>query len=131
MPRIDANGITLEYEASGDRSGPPILLIMGLGVQLTRWPDTFLGALADAGFHVIRYDNRDVGLSTRFDRADSPSLARAALRAAIGLPVRAPYDLDDLAVDALGLLDALGLGSAHIVGVSMGGMIGQILAARH
>jgi len=131
MPQIDANGIKLEYEASGDRGAPPILLIMGLGAQLTRWPEAFHRALADAGFHVIRYDNRDTGLSTRFDQAGPPPLASAALRAAIGLRVAAPYSLGDMAADAVGLLDALGLGSAHIVGASMGGMIGQILAARH
>jgi pimeloyl-ACP methyl ester carboxylesterase len=131
MPQIDANGIKLEYEVSGARGAPPVLLIMGLGAQLTRWPDQFHGALADAGFHVIRYDHRDCGLSTRLDHAVAPPLARAALRAALGLPVGAPYLLTDMAADAIGLLDALGLGSAHIVGVSMGGMIGQILAAHH
>ena len=131
MPQIDANGIKLEYEATGDKNAPPVLLIMGLGAQLTRWPEPFYRALADAGFYVIRYDNRDVGLSTRLDHAGSPPLASAALRAALRLPVEAPYKLDDMAADALGLLDALGLGSAHVVGASMGGMIGQILAARH
>jgi pimeloyl-ACP methyl ester carboxylesterase len=131
MPKIDANGIRIEYEVSGDRGAPPILLIMGLGAQLTRWPEPFHRALSDAGFHVIRYDNRDIGLSQRFDHAGPPPLARAAVRALLGLPVQAPYRLEDLAADAIGLLDALGLPSAHIVGVSMGGMIGQILAARH
>jgi pimeloyl-ACP methyl ester carboxylesterase len=131
MPQLDANGIRLAYEVSGDRNAPPVLLIMGLGAQLTRWPEPFYRALADAGFYVIRYDQRDVGLSTRMDSAGSPSLARAAVRAAMRLPVNAPYDLEDLADDALGLLDALGLGSAHVVGASMGGMVGQILAARH
>jgi pimeloyl-ACP methyl ester carboxylesterase len=131
MAQIDANGIKLEVETSGDRGAPPVLLIMGLGAQLTRWPEPFHRGLADAGFFVIRYDNRDVGLSTRLDRAGSPPLGRAALCAAIGLPVRAPYDLGDLTRDAAGLLDALGLASAHVVGVSMGGMIGQMLAAQH
>jgi pimeloyl-ACP methyl ester carboxylesterase len=131
MPQIDANGIKLEYEVSGDSGAPPVLLIMGLGAQLTRWPEGFLGALVDAGFRVIRYDHRDCGLSTRLDHAVAPPLAKTALRAMVGLPIDAPYQLTDMAVDALGLLDALGLGSAHIIGVSMGGMIGQILAARH
>lgn len=130
MPQIDANGIKLEYEVSGDKNAPPVLLIMGLGAQLTRWPEPFYRALVDAGFYVIRYDNRDVGLSTRLDRAGSPPLAPAALRAALGLPIKAPYDLGEMTEDAIGLLGALGLASAHIVGVSMGGMIGQILAAR-
>jgi pimeloyl-ACP methyl ester carboxylesterase len=131
MPQLDANGIKLEYEVSGDRNAPPVLLIMGLGAQLTRWPEPFHRALADAGFYVIRYDQRDVGLSTRMDGASSPSLAGAALRAVMRLPVNAPYHLGDLAADALGLLDALGLGSAHVIGASMGGMVGQILAAQH
>jgi pimeloyl-ACP methyl ester carboxylesterase len=131
MAQIDANGIKLEVETGGDRGAPPVLLIMGLGAQLTRWPEPFHRGLADAGFFVIRYDNRDVGLSTRLDRAGSPPLGRAALRAAVGLPVQAPYDLGDLTRDATGLLDALGLASAHVVGVSMGGMIGQMLAAHH
>jgi pimeloyl-ACP methyl ester carboxylesterase len=130
MPQIDANGIKLEYEVTGDRTAPPVLLIMGLGAQLTRWPEPFYRALADAGFYVIRYDHRDVGLSTRLDRSGTPPLLPAALRAALGLPIKAPYDLGELAEDALGLLDALGLASAHLVGVSMGGMLGQILAAR-
>jgi pimeloyl-ACP methyl ester carboxylesterase len=131
MAQIDANGIKLEVETTGDRGAPPVLLIMGLGAQLTRWPEPFHRGLADAGFFVIRYDNRDVGLSTRLDGASSPPLGRSALRAAVGLPVRAPYDLGDLTRDAIGLLDALGLASAHVVGVSMGGMIAQMLAAQH
>jgi pimeloyl-ACP methyl ester carboxylesterase len=131
MPQIDANGIKLEYEVSGDPAAPSVLLIMGLGAQLTRWPEPFHRALTDAGFRVIRYDNRDVGRSTRMTQLGVPSLPAAALRAALGLPVRAPYDLGDLTADAVGLLDALGIGSAHVVGVSMGGMIAQMLAARH
>src|SRR5215831_950937 len=107
MPQIDANGIKLEYEVTGDSSAPPILLIMGLGAQLTRWPEPFYMTLAEAGFHVIRFDNRDIGLSTRLDHLGTPSLGRAVLRAAIGLPVQAPYRLSDLAADAVGLLDAL------------------------
>jgi len=131
MPQIDANGIKLEYEISGDPAAPPVLLIMGLGAQLTRWPEPFHRALSEAGFRVIRYDNRDVGKSTRMVQAGVPSLTRAALRSALGLPVRAPYDLGTLTADAVGLLDALGLGSAHVVGASMGGMIAQTLAAHH
>ncbi|HEX3757168.1 MAG TPA: alpha/beta fold hydrolase [Kofleriaceae bacterium] len=131
MPQIDANAIKLEYEVSGDPAGPPMLLIMGLGAQLTRWPEAFHRALADAGFRVIRYDNRDVGKSTRMVQAASPSLPRALLRSALGAPVRAPYDLGTLTADAIGLLDALGIRSAHIVGASMGGMIAQMLAAHH
>lgn len=131
MPQIEANGIKLEYETSGDRTAPPVLLIMGLGSQLTRWPEPFHRALVDAGYYVIRYDNRDIGLSTRFDHAGPPPVANAALRAALGWPVQAPYLLGDMAADAIGLLDALGIPAAHVVGVSMGGMISQILAASH
>lgn len=131
MPQIEANRIQLEYEVSGDPSAPPVLLIMGLGAQLTRWPEPFHRALVDAGFRVIRYDNRDVGLSTRMAQLGVPSLPAAALRAALGQPVRAPYDLGDLTADAVGLLDALGVASAHVVGASMGGMIAQMLAAHH
>jgi len=130
MPQIDANGIQLEYEVSGDPAAPPVLLIMGLGAQLTRWPEPFRRALTDAGFRVIHHDNRDVGRSTRMTQLGVPSLPAAALRAALGLPVRAPYDLGALTADAVGLLDALGIRSAHIVGASMGGMIAQIFAAR-
>ena len=131
MPQIEANGIKLEYETHGDRGAPPVLLIMGLGAQLTRWPEPFHRALVDAGFFVIRFDNRDIGLSTRLDHTGVPALASAALRAALGRPVEAPYRLADMAADAVGLLDGLGIGTAHIVGASMGGMIAQILAARH
>jgi pimeloyl-ACP methyl ester carboxylesterase len=131
MPHVDANGIQLAYEVSGDRGAPPVLLIMGLGAQLTRWPEPFHRALADAGFYVIRYDNRDVGLSTHLDGARSPSLAAAAVRAALRRPVQAPYTLDDMTADAIGLLDALDLPRAHVIGASMGGMIAQLLAAHH
>ena len=131
MPQIDANGIQLEYEVSGDPAAPPVLLIMGLGAQLTRWPEPFHRALSDAGFRVIRYDNRDVGRSTRMAQLGVPSLPAAALRAALGLPVGAPYDLGALTADAVGLLDALAIRSAHVVGASMGGMIAQMLAANH
>lgn len=131
MPQIEANGVALEYEALGERSAPPVLLIMGLGAQLTRWPEAFHRALVDAGFYVIRFDNRDVGLSTRLDHAGPPALAGAALRSMLGRPIQAPYQLSDMALDAAGLLDALGIASAHIVGASMGGMIAQVLAAHH
>jgi len=131
MPKINANGIQLEYETSGVPGAPPVLLIMGLSSQLTRWPEPFIAALVNAGLFVIRYDNRDVGLSTRVPAAPASSLWSAALRARLGLAIQVPYTLDTMAADAVGLLDALGLPSAHIVGVSMGGMIGQLLAAHH
>ena len=124
MPAATANGITIEYETFGDPGAEPVLLIMGLSGQLTMWNPDFCRALADAGFHVIRFDNRDVGLSTWFDAAGLPDLATLLG----GSPPTPPYTLSDMAADAAGLLDALGLPSAHIVGVSMGGMIAQTFA---
>jgi pimeloyl-ACP methyl ester carboxylesterase len=131
MPKIRANGLDLEYDTFGDRGAPPLLLIMGLGGQMILWPEDFCGTLADAGFHVIRFDNRDVGLSTKMHEAGKPRLMREGFKFTLGLPVEAPYTLDHMAQDALGLMDALKLEPAHVAGVSMGGMIGQILAARH
>jgi pimeloyl-ACP methyl ester carboxylesterase len=131
MPRITANGIDIEYESLGREDAPVILLIMGLGGQLTMWPDALCERLVQGGFRVIRYDNRDVGLSTRMEAAGRPKLLRAGIAARLRLPVRSPYSLEDLAADALGLLDALGVAQAHVAGLSMGGMIAQILAARH
>jgi pimeloyl-ACP methyl ester carboxylesterase len=110
MPRARANGIELEYESLGDEHAPPLLMIMGLASQLIVWPNEWCHQLAARGFRVIRYDNRDVGLSTRPD---------------------APYTLDDMADDAAGLLDALDLPAAHVIGASMGGFIAQLLALRH
>lgn len=131
MPHIKANGLQLSYETFGDKSKPALLLIMGLGGQLVQWPDAFCEALAKAGYHVIRYDNRDIGLSDKLDHLGKPDLLRAGLRHTFRLPVKAPYLLDDMADDAIGLLDALKIKTAHLVGISMGGMISQIVAARH
>jgi len=128
--QVRANGINIEYETFGDRGAPPLLLIMGLGGQLLLWPEDFCRALAEAGHYVIRFDNRDVGLSTKLEQPRRPKLVRAALAARIGLPVRAPYTLDDMAQDTVGLLDALELKRAHVAGASMGGMIAQIVAAK-
>lgn len=129
MPQIAANGISLEYETLGDPAAPPVLLIMGLGAQLIRWPEAFCRGLTEAGYSVIRFDNRDVGLSSKL--SGKVRLGQMALRATLGLPTAPPYTLDDMAGDALGLMDALQLPPAHVIGVSMGGMIGQLLAARH
>lgn len=131
MPRIASNGIELECESLGADDAPVILLIMGLGCQLIHWPDSLCAALVAAGYRVIRYDNRDVGLSTRLDAAGLPDLLRLGIASRLRLPVRTPYALDDLAEDARGLLDALGIAEAHVVGLSMGGMIAQLLAAKH
>jgi pimeloyl-ACP methyl ester carboxylesterase len=128
---VQANGIKLVYDAFGERAASPILLIMGLGGQLISWDEEFCIKLAAEGFWVIRFDHRDAGLATRFDEAGAPdvlSLHQASLR---GEPVEVPYTLNDMAMDAAGLLDTLEVPSAHVVGVSMGGMIGQILAIQH
>lgn len=129
--RAAVNGIDITYEDRGPKDAPAILLVMGLGGQLTLWPDEFVAALNERGFRTIRYDNRDVGLSTRFDAAGVPNLKWMFVKAAIGLPVRPAYTLADMAADGIGLLDHLGIDQAHIVGVSMGGMISQHIAARY
>lgn len=131
MASIKANGITIEYERHGDPSNPPILLIMGLAAQLTLWPIEFVDALVARGFHVIRHDNRDIGLSTKFDDAGVPDPMAVMMTAMSGQTPQLPYTLSDMAADAAGLLDALDIEAAHIVGASMGGMIAQLFAARH
>jgi len=135
MPTLSANGIRIAFDTAGDAKSTPVLLIHGLGMQLTNWPDEFVDGLVELGFYVIRFDNRDSGLSTKFDAAGKPSLVwswiKLALAARLKLPFKPPYGLEDMANDALGVLSALGIARAHVVGVSMGGMIGQILAARH
>lgn len=128
MTQATANGIRLEYECFGDESRPALLLIMGLGGQLTLWPEPFCRQLAEAGFYVIRFDNRDVGLSEHIHGHSRPRLLRAGLMARLGKQLEVPYRLEDMAADALGLLDALGVERAHVAGASMGGMIAQLLA---
>jgi pimeloyl-ACP methyl ester carboxylesterase len=126
MPRAKANGIEIEYETFGDRSSAPLLLIAGLGSQLISWDVELCAALADRGFFLIRYDNRDAGLSTRMEAAGPPDMA-----AAVSGNPKPAYQLDDLADDAVGLLDALDIPAAHIVGASMGGYIAQLVAINH
>jgi pimeloyl-ACP methyl ester carboxylesterase len=127
LPRCHANGIEIEYDAFGSPTDPAMLLIMGLSMQLTGWEPGFCTRLADRGFHVIRFDNRDMGLSTYFDEAGVPDVG-AVLG---GDHSQVAYLLADLADDAAGLLTALGIEAAHAVGVSMGGMILQELLLRH
>ena len=129
MTQVTANGIAIEYESFGPESAEPILLIMGLGAQLTLWPVELCEALVARGFRVIRYDNRDVGLSTKFDAAGVPQLPAVIGAILSGQDPQVPYRLEDMATDAVGLLDALGIDRAHIVGASMGGMIAQLVAA--
>jgi pimeloyl-ACP methyl ester carboxylesterase len=131
MPSVDINGITITYESSGDPGGPAVLLNMGLALQLISWPYEFVDGLVQRGYRVIRYDNRDAGLSSQFDHLGAPNLWLAYLRHLLGWRQRAAYTLHDMAGDAVGLLDALGVAAAHIVGVSMGGMVSQIMAARY
>jgi pimeloyl-ACP methyl ester carboxylesterase len=130
MPTIDTNGITIAYEESGDPSGRPIVLIMGLGMQLVAWPDAFIQGLERMGRRVIRFDNRDIGLSSKLDETGRVNTKILMLKSFLGMGIRAPYTLDDMADDTIGLMDALGLDEAAILGVSMGGMIAQVLAAR-
>ncbi len=128
-PRFARVGhVSLAYEALGSSTAPPVVLIHGLGQQLTGWPDTLVAALVHAGYQVIRFDNRDIGQSSRL--SGKPRLAWLYLRAQFGLGGRAPYRLDDMAHDTVSLIDQLGLGPVHLVGASMGGMIAQIVAAR-
>jgi pimeloyl-ACP methyl ester carboxylesterase len=129
MPRANANGIQLEYETFGDADQKPLLLTMGLGAQMVLWDESFCEQLAERGHYVIRYDNRDVGLSTKFEEAGTPDLMALMLDRSAAPPLA--YTLDDMADDAAGLLEALGLASAHVCGASMGGMIVQTLALRH
>ncbi len=126
-----ANGVDLCYQTFGDPAKPAMLLVMGLGTQMLGWDEVFCAQLADRGFHVIRFDNRDIGRSTWFDHEDVPSPMALIAKMAIGLKPKVPYTIKDMAADAVGLLDALGIGRAHIVGASMGGMIGQQMAIDH
>jgi pimeloyl-ACP methyl ester carboxylesterase len=122
-----ANGIEIAYQTFGDRSDPTMLLVMGLGAQLIHWPEEFCELLASRGFHVVRFDNRDVGLSTKIEDAPVPDL----MALVAGDAGSAHYTLDDMADDAVGLLDHLEIDAAHVTGASMGGMIAQALAIRH
>lgn len=131
MPQVKANGISLEVERYGDPTNPPLLLIMGLGAQLTLWPIELVEALVARGYHVIRYDNRDIGLSTKFTEHGVPNVRKVLLMRLFGLRPKLPYRLTDMAADAVALLDALGIAKAHIVGASMGGMIAQLVAATY
>ncbi|MFX1340169.1 MAG: alpha/beta fold hydrolase [Promethearchaeota archaeon] len=131
MPKANINDIQIEYETFGDSSSKPLLLVMGLGSQMIRWPDEFCKLLVKKGFHVIRFDNRDVGLSTKLEKAGVPDIRSAILAAQKGEEIKAPYSLEDMADDAIGVLDALNIDKAHICGASMGGMIVQIIAYRY
>jgi len=131
MPQLEVNGLKIEFDTFGAESEDAILLIMGLGTQMTAWSPEFCEALAGHGHHVIRFDNRDIGLSTKFEGAGSPSRLRYAANHFLKVPLGAPYTLQEMASDAAGVLDALSISSAHVVGASMGGMIAQLLAVHY
>lgn len=126
MPRLSARGLTFEYDQFGEPSGRPLLLVMGLGAQMISWDDGFCRLLAARGFRVTRYDNRDVGLSTRLDHLGVPDVMEVLAGA-----VPPAYTIEDMADDAAAVLEALGIQAAHVVGASMGGFIVQSLALRH
>ncbi|TMJ31704.1 MAG: alpha/beta fold hydrolase [Alphaproteobacteria bacterium] len=123
-----ANGIELCYDAFGDRNAAPLILIMGLAAQMIAWDEAFCAQLADRGFWAVRFDNRDIGLSTKLQQFPVPDLASLIEQQLLGEPLSAPYTLRDMAADTVGLMDALGIESAHVVGVSMGGAIAQEMA---
>lgn len=124
------NGIEIGYETHGDPGDEPLLLVMGLGAQLIAWPVELCDALVDRGFFVVRYDNRDTGLSTKLSDAGGDFMV-SFMKATQGEPVDVAYTLSDMAADGMALLDHLGIESAHVVGASMGGMIAQTMAIEH
>lgn len=129
--KIQANGLQIEVDVQGPEGGEPVLLVMGLGMQLVAWPDELVADLVARGFRVVRFDNRDVGLSDGHDHLGMPGMVGPMLRHALRLPVPSPYKLRDMADDAVGVLDALGIPAAHVCGASMGGMIAQQMAVYH
>lgn len=131
MAQLDVNDLRIEYDHFGDRGARPLLLVMGLGAQMLLWEEDFCRALAERGHFVVRFDNRDVGLSSKLDAAGVPNIFDMMQRVSRGERPEVPYSLDDMADDAAGVLDGLGLESAHVCGASMGGMIAQTLAIRH
>ena len=131
MATANANGIQIEYETFGETSHPALLLIIGLGAQLIHWQDEFCQQIADAGYYVIRYDNRDAGLSTKFEGLSAEETMEKIGALFMGQKVPVAYTIEDMANDAQGLLDALNIDNAHICGMSMGGFIAQIVVLNH
>jgi len=131
MPTIQANGITIEYDTFGDHASPPLLLIMGFSGQMILWDEEFCKKLADRGLYVIRFDNRDVGLSSKIESAGENDFNEVVAAILQGQKIQVPYTLDDMAGDAIGLLDELGIKRAHVLGTSMGGMVAQIMAIKY
>ncbi|MEO0367195.1 MAG: alpha/beta hydrolase [Pseudomonadota bacterium] len=121
------NGISIAYQEFGERSNPTVLLVMGLGAQLIHWDDALVLQLVEQGFHVVRFDNRDIGMSEKLYKADTPGFMEM-IKFQLGWDLGAPYDLSDMGADAMGLMDYLGIEQVHVVGASMGGMIAQVMA---
>ena len=128
---VNANGIRIAYRDHGHEQNPPLVLIAGIYNQLIRWPDEFIDMLVDHGFRVIRFDNRDIGLTEKMVGKKAPSVIRITMKLFFGVPVDIPYTLDDMANDTIGLLNALEIDKAHVVGMSMGGMIAQLVTILH
>ncbi|MCZ6488145.1 MAG: alpha/beta hydrolase [Gammaproteobacteria bacterium] len=126
---IEANGLQLCYDEFGTAGRPTVILVMGLGTQMISWPEPFCQRIADGGYRVIRFDNRDIGLSQKLDGEKIPGLLQMMIAGRLGLSFRVPYTLADMAADTVGLMDALGVARAHLVGVSMGGMVSQLVSS--
>jgi pimeloyl-ACP methyl ester carboxylesterase len=133
MPLIEANGLRfdIDFDLAGDPGAPIVMLIMGLGMPAAAWPESFVAPLRAAGLRVLRFDNRDCGQSSQTGNAQVPSVLPAIVRTLLRRPVHATYTLDDMAADAVAILDSLAVANVHVVGASMGGMIAQVLAARY
>lgn len=129
MPNLTANGITLAYEDHGEPTAPPVLMIMGLGGQLAMWPDELIESLVAGGYRVITFDNRDIGLSHQHAGEKPPKIVPQIILRRLGIKLKTPYTVRDMADDTIGLIEALKLEHVHLVGISMGGMIGQHVAA--
>lgn len=131
MARIQANGLEIEYELSGPQDGPVLLMIHGVGAQMIRWPPGLIERFERAGFRTLRFDNRDVGRSSHLNHLGIPDIAAIVAARAAGKEPELPYTLSDMAADTVGLLDALDIASSHVLGVSLGGMVAQVMAIEH
>lgn len=131
MPLVKANGIEIEVERHGAENGTPLILVRGLGSQLIHWPSSLIDGFVEKGFHVIAFDNRDTGLSSKFSDWGVPDIAMLQEQAAAGEALDVPYTLSDMAGDAISVLDSCGIEKAHVMGISMGGGIVQHLAMDH
>jgi len=131
VPIAETNGIKIAYETHGKAGDPAVLMIMGLGAQLSMWSQRMIDMIVEAGHYVVVFDNRDIGLSEKFHTKRPPNLIAQIAARRVGIKLRAPYTLYDMAKDTVGLMDALNIEQAHVVGVSMGGMISQILSGKY